>query len=138
VSDEVAGEAVFAMDAQGPYLIGGRRSGDGEVVFPYPGDGSGYERVNLARRGTLWSYTVQRFCPKPPFVGADSTDFEPYAVGYVELEDVIVETRIHTGDFESLRLGEDMRLVIEEIRSDAPGAGLRTFAFQPIRAGART
>lgn len=133
MSNEVLDNGVFSCDEQGPYLIGGRRRSDGEVVFPYPADGTGYDRVVLPRHGRLWSYTVQRFCPKAPYVGADRADFEPYALGYVELSEVIVETRIQTDDFDSLRLGADMQLVIDEIAAAVSGARVRTFAFRPCR-----
>jgi uncharacterized OB-fold protein len=136
LSNDVHDNTPWALDERGPYLIGGRRLSDGEVVFPYPGDGTEYERVRLPGRGTLWSFTVQRFCPKAPFVGADRADFAPYAVGYVELPEVIVETRIQTSDFESLRLGDDMRLVIEEICAGAGAATVHSYAFRPFRNGA--
>ena len=49
----------------------------------------------LARRGTLWTWTVQRFRPKsPPYAGRPE-EFEPYGVGYVELPgEVRVEARL--------------------------------------------
>ena len=52
----------------------------------------------LARRGTLWSWTIQRFRPKsPPYTGPE--EFEPYGVGYVELPgEVRVEARLTESD----------------------------------------
>ena len=44
------------------------------------------EDVELATRGTLWTWTVQAFPPKaPPYLGPVGDDFVPYGVGYVEL-----------------------------------------------------
>jgi uncharacterized OB-fold protein len=48
--------------------------------------------VPLARTGTLWTYTVQGFRPKSPYDGPE--EFSPYAVGYVDLGEVLVESRL--------------------------------------------
>lgn len=116
---------------QPPRLIGGRRSRDGLVVFPLPQDSREFEPCTLSREGRLWSYTVQRFCPKSPYLGAaDESSFKPYAVGYIELPEVIVEARIDTEDFDALRIGQPMRLVVVPFAT-AGGAPLATYAFQP-------
>lgn len=82
-------------DETEPRLIGGRGS-DGRIRFPLPeGDAAAaFEPVMLARRGTLWSWTVQRFEPKrPPYDGP--LPFRPFMLGYVELPgEVIVQTRL--------------------------------------------
>jgi uncharacterized OB-fold protein len=45
--------------------------------------------VALPRSGTVWSWTVQRHEPKAPF----RTDaFAPFAIGYVDLGPIIVES----------------------------------------------
>ena len=76
----------------------------------------------LARRGTLWSWTIQRFRPKsPPYTGPE--EFEPYGVGYVELPgEVRVEARLTEADPDKLRIGMEMELTL------LPGT---TFAFRP-------
>jgi uncharacterized OB-fold protein len=82
----------------------------------------------LSPRGTLWTWTVQCFPPKsPPYAGGK--DFEPYAVGYVELPgEVRVETRLTGVDPEELKIGMPMELTL----IPAPGdAGALTFAFRP-------
>lgn len=59
-----------------PVAVACQRCGSGEVVA-----------IDLARRGTVWAHTVQRFAPKsPPYVPA-AEGFAPFAVGYVELPD---------------------------------------------------
>jgi uncharacterized OB-fold protein len=77
----------------------------------------------LARRGTLWSWTVQRFRPKsPPYTGPE--EFEPYGVGYIELPgEVRVEARLTESDPKRLRIGMEMELTL------IPEA---TFAFRPV------
>ena len=118
-------------------LIGGRRKSDGRMVFPLPGgaEREGYDPVPLSPTGALWSYTVQRFRPKsPPYAGDDDErSFKPFALGYVELPgEVIVETRIETDDFSSLRIGQAMQLVLTPFRKAPDGSDIVTFAFQPV------
>jgi uncharacterized protein len=111
-------------DTAHPCLLGGKRTSDGEIVFPMPtGDAAqDYDMVELSRTGTLWSWTIQHFQPKPPYIGLEP--FEPYALGYVELPgEVIVETRlIGTGPF---HIGMHMEL---EIMPFTPTHS--TFAFR--------
>ena len=42
--------------------------------------------VTLPAEGTLWTWTVQRFAPKSPPYVPPSGGFEPFALGYVELD----------------------------------------------------
>ena len=120
-----------------PRLIGGRRLSDGKVVFPMPegGEAKAYEAIPLASEGTLWSFTVQRFRPKsPPYAGDDDDkSFRPFALGYVELPgQVIVESRLETDDFASLRVGQPMALTLAPFRKDPDGTDVLTFAFAPL------
>ena len=116
-------------DEAEPRLIGGKHRTSGEIVFPMPlGDAAlHYEPMPLARRGTLWSWTVQSFRPKsPPYDGPE--DFTPFALGYVELPgEVIVETRL-TGTAE-LTIGMPLELTIEPFNAQRT-----TFAFRPVEA----
>lgn len=116
-----------------PRLIGGRHRASGRVVFPLPQDRESYEPVELPSRGSLWSYTVQRFPPKsPPYRGAEP--FQPFAMGYVELPGaLIVESRLTEVDFEELRLGLSMELTTTVLRHDEDGSAVLTFAFRPVR-----
>ena len=103
------------------------------MVFPLPQDTAGYEAVELPSRGTLWSYTVQRFPPKsPPYLGEEP--FQPFAVGYVELPGaLIVESRLTEVGFEALRLGLPMELTTTVLRWDPDGTTVLTYAFRPER-----
>ncbi len=119
-----------------PRLIGARRLSDGRMVFPAPtgSDAANFETVTLSPSGKLWSYTVQRFRPKsPPYAGHDDEhSFRPYALGYVELPgEVIVETRIETDDFASLKIGQPMHLVLQPFGQDPDGTTVLTYAFKP-------
>lgn len=85
-------------------LRGSRCRRCGNVAYPAA---SGCQRCGsaelqvqeLARQGTVWAHTVQRFAPKsPPYVPPPG-GFVPFAVGYVELPDgVRVEALLDGGD----------------------------------------
>jgi len=117
----------------GARIVAGRRA-DGTLVFPYPGQSAdACVRVLLAPRGTLWSWTVQRFRPKsPPYVGSEGA-FSPYLVGYVEFpEGLIVEGRIAArADRDELRVGQAMEVTIATLFADAAGEPVHLFAFRP-------
>ena len=89
---------LFTWPSDEPRLVGGVCAECGAVAFPRPTSCSRCtsERIDehvLARRGTLWSWTIQRFQPKEPYAGPEP--FEPYGVGYVDLAgEVIVEGRL--------------------------------------------
>ena len=114
-----------------PRLIGSRCSHCGTVTFPRQGScprctSEDVREWQLGTRGTLWTWTIQCFEPKPPFVSEG--DFEPYGVGYVELQgEVRVETRLTEADPERLRIGMLMEL------TTIPAAGGKvTYAFRPV------
>lgn len=121
---------LLAFDASAvPALRAGRDRSTGRVVFPWPGERSDDEEIALPRRGTLWSWTVQRFPPKsPPYAGAEP--FQPYAVGYVDLGEVIVEARLTGAPLDAYRIGQPMVLVAERFVL-ADGQARLTYAFAP-------
>lgn len=128
-------QGLFEVAADGPHLIGGRRKSDGRIVFPMPqgAEARFFEPISLTNQGTLWSYTVQRFRPKTPsYMGADDDKtFKPFALGYVELPgEVIVETRIEVDNFQRLKIGMPMKLIIVDFpRLD--GKTVSSYAFTP-------
>ena len=63
--------------------------------------------VELPTEGVLWTWTVQAFEPKAPFV-APADGFQPFPVGYVDLGDVMVEARLDAPP-EELSVGQPMR-----------------------------
>ena len=122
-------------DAQ---LIGSRCTACGIVTFPSQDScprcaSTDMAQHLLARRGTLWAWTTQDFPPPaPPYAGATGKAFVPFGVGYVDLGDVKVETRLTTADPDELTIGTEMELVIEPFRADGDGNDVMTFAFRPV------
>jgi len=127
-------ERLFEGEGDETQLLAGRNKADGRLKFPFPlgRESENYDLVPLSRKGKLWSWTVQRFRPKPPYDGrGDDGDFTPYAVGYIELPgQLIVEGRIIVSDFDTLRIGQPMRVVTEDYR-DENGEPVLTYAFLP-------
>jgi uncharacterized OB-fold protein len=126
-------EGLIAGSAAEPRLIGSQCERCGTVTFPRQGScprctAEDVRERLLSPRGTLWTWTVQCFEPKsPPYAGGE--DFEPYAVGYVELPgEVRVEARLTDVGSEELEIGMPMELTL----IPAPGgSGALTFAFRP-------
>jgi uncharacterized OB-fold protein len=133
-------ERLFTWPSSSPALIGSRCA-CGTVTFPMqdgcPRCGGEMERIELPRRGTLWTWTTQGFRPKGPpegyYRGPESEqDFVPYFLGYVELPGHCkVETRLVGDDF---TIGDEMELVIVPFRTDDDGNELMTFAFKKVGA----
>ena len=122
------------VDGQ-PRLLGGRRKSDGKFAFPLPQGAQGdlYDAVDLASEGSLWSFTVQRFRPKTPYVGpGDDKTFKPYAVGYVVLPgQIIVESHIVIDDFGALKIGMPLRLTLIPFAADPDGGQVMIYGFEP-------
>jgi len=133
-------EGVFPWPSEEPVLLGSRCSNCGNHMFPVQ-DGcpkcmsDQQETVELARKGTLWSWTVQAFPPKaPPYRGPVGDDFRPYGVGYVELPDQVrVEARLTEADPEKLQIGMEMELVFDSLGTDDDGNEVVTYAFAPVQ-----
>lgn len=87
----------------------------------------GMEDVALPTRGTLWSFTVQNFQPKRPY--RPDGDFVPYGVGYVDLGEVIIETRLSENRPERLAIGQLVELQFVRAFADEDGTEVLTFAF---------
>jgi uncharacterized OB-fold protein len=128
-------DGVVAGTADAPQLVGSRCRRCGVVAFPRQAScaactSSDVEERRLARRGTLWTWTIQCFPPKSPPYAGSAEDFAPYGVGYVELPgEVRVEARLTESDPERLSIGMPMELVLVP----APGGDdALTYAFRPV------
>ncbi|MEE9242990.1 MAG: OB-fold domain-containing protein [Mycobacterium sp.] len=130
-STQPAVDGWFATNESGqPYLVGGKCQRCGTYVFPpranncpNPGcDGDDLAQVPLSRRGTLWSYTENRYAPPLPYRAPDP--FEPFAVAAVELaeEGVIVLGKVVEGTLAAdLKVGMEMELTTMPLYVDDDG-----------------
>jgi len=119
-----------------PRLAGSRCTSCGCVTFPAQTGcarctGSQMEPVELADHGTLWTSTVQSIEPKPPY-RAPAEGFVPYAVGYVHLGEVIVESRLVGADAD-LQIDAPMSLTLLPLWDGPDGEPVVTYAFTADR-----
>lgn len=132
------GEGLFTWPCDNPALLCSRCQRCGRAAFPAqnscPACCSGEVRVEeLPRRGTLWTYMIQRFMPKLPYKSAETPDtFQPYGVGYVEFPSAVrVEGRLTENDPAKLQIGMAMEVVFYPYRRDEHGIERVNFAFRP-------
>jgi uncharacterized protein len=132
-------EGLFTWPSESPRLIGGTCRACGTTTFPRQEScpkctGQEIEGRLLHPRGTLWTFTVQGFRPKPPYIGPD--EFVPYGVGYVELPgEVMVESRLTENRSDHLHIGAQMELAIVPVARDDDGNDIVSFAFSPVAGG---
>ena len=124
-------DGLFTWPSDEPALLASEA--EGRLSFPPRPGGTPYP---LKRRGTLWTFTSQNFRPPaPPYDGNDTAQtFQPYLVGYVELEgELLVEGRLVDCEVEDLEIGQPMelRIVPYTVRDD--GTEVLTYAFAPVR-----
>ncbi|TML81229.1 MAG: benzoylsuccinyl-CoA thiolase [Actinobacteria bacterium] len=112
-------EGFFTTDPE-PALLGTRCSDCGTYHFPAETffcrnpacSGTTLEQVTLSSRGTVWSWTMNRYAAPPPFPQTEA--FEPYGVAAVELaEERMIVLGMLTGDFETLKIGDEVELLVE-------------------------
>ena len=130
---------LFEWPSDEPRLRGLRCDDCGFVTFPVidacPScGGSAVSLTPLSRRGTLWTWTRQRFQPKnPPYLGREPADqFEPFGVGFVELAEGRIEARIAGPFDQELRIGMPMELTVVPFTTDEDGTEVLTYAFRPV------
>ena len=89
--------------------------------------------VALSRRGTLWSYTENRYQPPPPYPQAE--EFEPFAVAAVQLqsEGLIVLGKVVSGTLASdLKVGREMELTTMPLYTDDDGVQRTVYAWRTV------
>lgn len=131
-------ERVFDWPADKLVLKASRCRSCGNHMFPVQ-DGCSRcaavdtEEIALADAGTLWSWTIQGFPPKRPYLGEkDPEKFVPYGVGYLDLPGQLkLEGRMTVNDPEQIEIGMRMSIVPMVLTTDDDGTEIVTFAFQP-------
>ena len=132
-------DGLFTWPSSNPALLGSCCQDCGRVAFPARDScaaccSTDVKVEELPRRGTLWTWTVQRFMPKRPYNSGETEEtFKPYGVGYVELPDCIrVEGRLTENDPDKLEIGMEMELVVAPYRTEDDGTEVIGFAFRPV------
>jgi uncharacterized OB-fold protein len=133
-------EGLFTWPDDEPRLLASRCTDCDNHMFPTQQDcprcsGASTETVELGRRGTVWTWTVQGYPPKaPPFAGDDDPErFRPFGVGYVEIDGKVrVESRLTEADPDELHIGMPVELVVDPLFVNDDGDEVVTFAFAPV------
>jgi uncharacterized protein len=132
-------EDLFEWPSDEPRLRATRCEPCGFITFPpqdaCPRCGSdAVSPTDLSRRGTLWTWTRQRFQPKnPPYLGREPADeFVPYGVGFIELPEGRIEARLAGDVDQELRIGMPMELTVVPFTTDEDGTEVLTYAFRPV------
>ena len=129
-------QGLFEWFEDGAHLIGSRCRECAEVTFPTNPFcpqccAQTTEDIPLSQRGLLYSFTVQRFRPPPPYRGPDP--FVPYGVGMIELpEGLRVTAVLEENDPEKLRVGMEMELTTTTFFEDQEGNDVLGYKFKPV------
>ena len=99
------------------HLRGGRCTACATHAFPCPAAcpkcGSEMDAAALPTGGAVWSWTVQRMAPKPPYRGPDP--FEPFVVAYVDLGPVLVESPLRGRPVDGWTIGDAVQLDVDVV-----------------------
>lgn len=121
-----------------PQLIGSQCRDCGATAFPKQArcpkcSGADVSETLLPRRGTLVTWTTQSFLPHPGFAGGQTAEtFEPFAVGLVQLGDVVrVEGRLTESDPAKIDFGMEVELTMIPFYVDGDGTEVVMYAFAP-------
>ena len=132
-------EGLFTWPADKPALLASRCKQCGIAAFPVAESCmacSGQEVTveELPTRGTLWTWTIQRFMPKTPYHSNETAEtFQPYGVGYLELPGgVRVEGRLTENDPDKIHIGMTMDVVFDTWRTEENGDEIISFFFKPV------
>jgi len=140
--DAPAVEGWWSFDYSGaPHLVGAKCPQCGTYVFP-PRENNcpnpdcaadELQAVALSRRGTLWSYTENRYAPPPPYPSPDP--FEPFAVAAVQLPDegIIVLGKVDGALAADLTVGMEMELTTMTLYVDDDGVEHTVYAWKVAR-----
>ena len=133
-------EDLFRLTPDGPALLGTRCSGCGTHYFPQSlscrnpqCQDKVVEPVELGRRGSLYSYTVQAYRPPALF---KMEPWAPYVIALVELPEGLRVLGMLTGcQIDEVRIGMPVALVIETLYTDEHGRDVATYKYAPSAAG---
>lgn len=134
-------DGLFAVDGDGPRLIGARCAGCDTLYFPQVAtcrnpacDAPDVAETLLPDRGTLYSYTIQRYQP-PALFRMDN--WAPYALGLVDLgAGLRVMAMLDQVAHDDIRIGMPLRLVVGTLYIDDDGTPVQTYKFTPDGASA--
>lgn len=114
-----------------PYLAGVKCRRCGELFFPKRTRcincfAEEMEEVALSKKGKVYTYTIVHNAT-PGYTGP-----LPYAVGAVELpEGIVILSPLTQCNFNKLKIGMDVELVLEKLYDDENGNEVISYKFRP-------
>jgi uncharacterized OB-fold protein len=127
-------DRLFLLDEKGVVrLLASRCLSCGSLTFPVQPTCArcfsvDVDTVPLSSRGRLWSWTVQTFRPpSPPYEGP--AEFEPFGVGYLEIDGLCVEGRLDLPRDGQPRIGAAMETYAARFDGAVPAL---TYAFRSV------
>lgn len=88
------------------------------------------ENVTLSTKGTIWSYTVLRYPPPPPFVAPEP--FVPIPLAAVEIPEGLKIMGVVEGcKQEDLKIGMEVELFVGKLYTDNEGNDIIGWKFRP-------
>jgi len=137
-------EGWFTTDAE-PHLLGTRCASCATVFFPRASGfcrnpecrGREFDEIELARTGTVWSYTDAQYQPPPPYIPPADTH-QPFALAAVELaaEQVVILGQVAKGyGVDDLAVGSTVELVVEPLY-ELDGVEHLIYRWKPVASGA--
>ena len=129
-------EGLWNSEAE-PRLIGSQCNKCGEIFFPKRGgwlcsncQSDSLKEIELSRRGKIFSYSVVTQRPPVYYKAAEV----PYAIGFVELpEGVRVETLFTQCNFDDLKIGMEVEMLIDKLHQEEDGTEVICYKFRPVK-----
>ena len=125
-----------APDSDGNvFLLASKCKKCGELFFPTKQETictncqhEEFETVNLSRTGKIFTFSVVQVRP-PEFYKGEV----PYALARIELPDgILIDSLVADCDFDQLKVGMEMALVIDKLYTNEEGKDVMTYKFGPL------
>jgi uncharacterized OB-fold protein len=117
-----------------PRLIACKCLSCGEVLFPKRSrcincQGEKLNEITLSRKGKIHSFSVVMQHPGKYYEGP-----VPYAIGWVEFEEMVrVQGLIICDDFDDLKIGMPVEVIVEKLTDDEEGNEVVAHKFKLIK-----
>jgi len=122
-------------DNEDPKLIVNICKTCGELYFPKKKKGlclncqnTSLEDIKLIGIGKIVSFTIVERAPAGDFYKGPI----PYAYGFVSLNEGVKIRSLFTGNFNALKIGATVKMVIEKLFEDDSGNEIVTYKFKPL------
>jgi len=134
-------EGWFTTDRRSPALLANRCKSCATFVFPPTNpscpnpacDSGAFDKVELSRRGRIWSYTDARYRPPAPYVAVEP--YEPFCIAAVELEDekLVVLGQVVPGfGVDDLHVGMEVELTLGFLDDQAEDGPALVWKWRPV------